>query len=84
MLTRFETSLIMQRYLCSAVDFMKKNCHILPTLFVLNRGNDLNINIKHPNVLEIKTETIISDTDEAIYKTGSSTPTNPLLKKERS
>ena len=74
MLTNLDMSLVMHRYLESAVSFMKKKGYILPSLVVLNKGVPLDLEVSHRAVLEVasnmdESDLITPDEDE-IYEYG--------------
>jgi len=53
MLTNFDLSLLMGRYIKNSISFMEQKGYILPTLFVLNRGKPIDIDISHEHILDI-------------------------------
>lgn len=74
MLTNLDMSLVMHRYLGSAVSFMKKKGYILPSLVVLNKGTPLDLEVSHRGVLEVASSTddgdIVTPDDSEIFEYG--------------
>lgn len=77
MLNHTEMTVAMRGYLNNAIHFMKKKGYILPAIVVFNKGEPLNIEVSHKQILcmlnsEEDSDLGIPGSENTIYKVGIS------------